>query len=458
MGCADASVLEEGASFATVELKINFLKPVWTARLTAAASHQVRAHARRSCECRVTDEGGSLVAYATSTSDDVAGRPNRIGAWTCATRPRKLPSAQEVRDFIAQNLPDGATKRGARRFEDDDRDWSRKLGEAGYAGLTWPKEYGGAGAPYTHQAIFLEEMARAEAPSHLGVIGLGMAGPTIIAWGTRGAEGALPREDPERRRDLVPGLLRARRGQRPRRRAHAHRGQGRPLPRQRPEGVVVVRAHRRLLHPRRPGRAGRAALPQPHVRDRRHARARRRGAAARADHRPSGVQRDLLHRRAGAEGEPARRGRRRLAGRDDDAAARARHARLRVVGDARRRGAQARRAREGAERHRPDPARPHRARVGRAAGAEVHELPLADDAAEDGHSRPGGIGVEARLVGGKPAADEARAGDRSAAPRRRRVLDVPAASLARQHDRGRDERDPPQHRRRARARAPRGRR
>jgi len=91
---------------------------------------------------------------------------------------------QEVRDFIAANLPDGSAKRGARRFEDADRGWSRKLGEAGYAGLTWPKEYGGAGAPYSHQAIFLEELARAEAPSHLGVIGLGMAGPTIMAWGT----------------------------------------------------------------------------------------------------------------------------------------------------------------------------------------------------------------------------------------------------------------------------------
>jgi alkylation response protein AidB-like acyl-CoA dehydrogenase len=90
----------------------------------------------------------------------------------------------EVRDFIAANLPSGAQARGARRFEDADRGWSRKLGEAGYAGLTWPKEYGGAGAPYAHQAIFLEELARAEAPSHLGVIGLGMAGPTIIAWGT----------------------------------------------------------------------------------------------------------------------------------------------------------------------------------------------------------------------------------------------------------------------------------
>src|SRR5438445_3411044 len=91
---------------------------------------------------------------------------------------------REVRDFIARNLPADSKQRGARRFEDADSEWSRRLGEAGYAGLTWPKEYGGAGAPYSHQAIFLEELARAEAPSHLGVIGLGMAGPTIIAWGT----------------------------------------------------------------------------------------------------------------------------------------------------------------------------------------------------------------------------------------------------------------------------------
>ena len=56
--------------------------------------------------------------------------------------------------------------------------------DAGYAGLTWPKEYGGKGAPYSHQAIALEEFARAEAPPHMGVIGLGMAGPTIMVHGT----------------------------------------------------------------------------------------------------------------------------------------------------------------------------------------------------------------------------------------------------------------------------------
>ena len=92
----------------------------------------------------------------------------------------------ELRAWIADNLPDNERggRGGERRFEDFGRDWSRKLYDAGYSGLTWPKEYGGGGAPYSHQAIFLEEMARAEAPGHIGVIGLGMAGPMIMVHGT----------------------------------------------------------------------------------------------------------------------------------------------------------------------------------------------------------------------------------------------------------------------------------
>jgi alkylation response protein AidB-like acyl-CoA dehydrogenase len=93
----------------------------------------------------------------------------------------------ELRGWIATNLP--AEKRGGRegaqRFEDPFvREWSRKLYEAGYAGLTWPKEYGGAGAPHSFQAILYEELAAAQAATHVGVIGLSMAGPTIIAHGT----------------------------------------------------------------------------------------------------------------------------------------------------------------------------------------------------------------------------------------------------------------------------------
>jgi uncharacterized protein (TIGR00369 family) len=67
MGCATLSLLEEGRSFATVELKINFLKPVWTGRLTAVGTVIKKGRTLALCDCRVTDESGSLVAYATST-------------------------------------------------------------------------------------------------------------------------------------------------------------------------------------------------------------------------------------------------------------------------------------------------------------------------------------------------------------------------------------------------------
>ena len=56
--------------------------------------------------------------------------------------------------------------------------------EAGFAGISWPKEHGGRGLGAAHQAVWLEEIAAARVPDHLGIIGLGMAGPTIIAWGS----------------------------------------------------------------------------------------------------------------------------------------------------------------------------------------------------------------------------------------------------------------------------------
>ncbi len=67
MGCANLSRLADGETFATVELKINFLKPVWTGRLTAVGEVIKAGRTLSLLECRITDESGSLVAYATST-------------------------------------------------------------------------------------------------------------------------------------------------------------------------------------------------------------------------------------------------------------------------------------------------------------------------------------------------------------------------------------------------------
>jgi alkylation response protein AidB-like acyl-CoA dehydrogenase len=66
-----------------------------------------------------------------------------------------------------------------------DTGWQRKLFEAGYGGIAWPREYGGRGASPVQQLIYYEEIARAHAP-HLGVnfVGLQHAGPTLFLEGT----------------------------------------------------------------------------------------------------------------------------------------------------------------------------------------------------------------------------------------------------------------------------------
>ena len=94
-----------------------------------------------------------------------------------------------LRRWLDDNIPEGWGQPGYREPQGDERvafyrDWSRKLYEAGFVGLTWPRAYGGREAPIAHQVIALEEFARSEAPEHMNVIGIGMAGPTILAHGT----------------------------------------------------------------------------------------------------------------------------------------------------------------------------------------------------------------------------------------------------------------------------------
>lgn len=67
MGMALFSLLPDGETFATVELKINFLKPIWTGKVTAVGTVVKQGKTISLCECNVTDDGGSLVAYATCT-------------------------------------------------------------------------------------------------------------------------------------------------------------------------------------------------------------------------------------------------------------------------------------------------------------------------------------------------------------------------------------------------------
>ena len=101
--------------------------------------------------------------------------------------PEQAAFRDEVRAWLDENLPDELRghRGGDARFDAPEfRRWSRALHDGGWVGISWPAEYGGRGLSPRFQAIYLEEEARAEAPPHIGVIGLGMAGPTIISRGT----------------------------------------------------------------------------------------------------------------------------------------------------------------------------------------------------------------------------------------------------------------------------------
>ena len=253
--------------------------------------------------------------------------------------PDEAAFREKLRAWLRDNLP-----------AEPGPEWSRKVYDAGYAGLTWPEEYGGRGEPYSHQAIVLEEFARHEAPSHMNVIALGMAGPTIMAYGSE-----------EQKRRYLPKMLTAEeiwcQG-------FSEPGAGSDLAAVRTRiedkgdhflvngqkvwsSVAHLASYCILVglgDPDAPRYKGLTYV----IADMKAPGSR--GAPAAPDHRRARVQRDLLHRRAGAEGEPARRDRRRLAGRDDDAAPRARHARLRAHRRARSERDEARRARASSAR------------------------------------------------------------------------------------------------------------
>jgi uncharacterized protein (TIGR00369 family) len=73
MGMAFVSTLAQDQSFITVNLNIQFFRPVWTARLTAEAAVVQRGKTTGYIECTVKDENGKLVAKATSTCMVLAG-------------------------------------------------------------------------------------------------------------------------------------------------------------------------------------------------------------------------------------------------------------------------------------------------------------------------------------------------------------------------------------------------
>jgi len=102
-------------------------------------------------------------------------------SWT----PEEAAFAAEIRDWLADNLerpPDFAA------FDEEvewGRRWQARLAAGRWVGLSWPTEYGGRGASPLRVAIFNSEYARARAPQPINRVGLNLAGPTLLAHGTR---------------------------------------------------------------------------------------------------------------------------------------------------------------------------------------------------------------------------------------------------------------------------------
>jgi alkylation response protein AidB-like acyl-CoA dehydrogenase len=94
---------------------------------------------------------------------------DRVAEWIANNLPRSWPAEE---DFPARRRADC--------------EWQRTLFDAGYAGLAWPKEFGGAGMTPMEELIFQVELAKAGAPSvDSRMVGLGHAGPTLMAVGSK---------------------------------------------------------------------------------------------------------------------------------------------------------------------------------------------------------------------------------------------------------------------------------
>jgi alkylation response protein AidB-like acyl-CoA dehydrogenase len=110
---------------------------------------------------------------------------------------------QEVAGWLQRNLTGEFEKLKYRGGPGDEhmypherKVWEKKLAEGGWTCVGWPQEYGGRGCSIEQQVIFFEEYARAGAPGRVGHIGEGLAGPTLIAFGTE-----------RQKKEYLPGIV-----------------------------------------------------------------------------------------------------------------------------------------------------------------------------------------------------------------------------------------------------------
>jgi alkylation response protein AidB-like acyl-CoA dehydrogenase len=99
----------------------------------------------------------------------------------------------EVRDFLRANLADRKPVERAESWTGMDADFSRKMGQRGWIGMTWPKQHGGHERSSLERYVVLEEMLAAGAPVALHWIADRQSGPLILRVGTAEQKKILPR-------------------------------------------------------------------------------------------------------------------------------------------------------------------------------------------------------------------------------------------------------------------------
>lgn len=109
----------------------------------------------------------------------------------------------ELRDWLSDNLTDELVKARRSGGRDDAafemlRAWNQTMADAGWAAVSWPREYGGRGATVLEQLVYTEETTRARAPLPLNVIGLNNIAPAIMEYGTEA-----------QKQRLLPRMMRA---------------------------------------------------------------------------------------------------------------------------------------------------------------------------------------------------------------------------------------------------------
>ncbi len=113
--------------------------------------------------------------------------------------PSELAFREEVRAWLAANPSDTDPELFSHDLETRvaaGRRWQRRMCDAGWVGVGWPREHGGRGATLTEEIVFHQEVARAGAPELVNVVGINMLGPLLIQYGR-----------PDQKERFLPGIL-----------------------------------------------------------------------------------------------------------------------------------------------------------------------------------------------------------------------------------------------------------